>query len=52
MGFGCWLHFHKAMQHEAQHLVKVIGVALPRADVPYNVSAKVDAKFAAMVKDL
>lgn len=37
---------------DGQHLAKVMGVALPSADVPYNVSAKVDAKFAAMVKDL
>ena len=33
-------------------LAQRMGVALPPAAVPYNVSAKVDAKFAALVKDL
>lgn len=37
---------------DGQHLAKVMGVTLPGADVPYNVSAKVDPKWAAMVKDL
>ncbi|CAM8626784.1 hypothetical protein MCEMSHM24_02693 [Comamonadaceae bacterium] len=33
-------------------LAKRMGIALPPAAVPYNVSAKVDAKYAALVKDL
>lgn len=33
-------------------VAKVLGVELPPAQVPYNVSAKVDAKLAALVKDL
>lgn len=32
-------------------LAKRMGIALPDADVPYNVSAKPDAKLAAMVLD-
>ena len=33
-------------------LAKRMGIELPPAAVPYNISAKVDAKYAAMVKDL
>lgn len=33
-------------------LAKHMGIELPAAAVPYNVSAKVDAKYAALVKDL
>jgi hypothetical protein len=33
-------------------LAKRMGIELPAAQVPYNVSAKVDAKYAALVKDL
>lgn len=33
-------------------LAKRMGITLPPADVPYNVSTKVDAKYAALVKDL
>lgn len=33
-------------------VAKVLGIELPPAQVPYNVSAKVDAKYAALVKDL
>lgn len=36
---------------DGQLLAKRMGVALPKVDVPYNVSAKVDAKYAAMVGD-
>lgn len=34
---------------DGELLAKRMGIALPDADVPYNVSAKPDAKFAAMV---
>lgn len=37
---------------DGQLLAKRMGIELPPADVPYNVSAKVDAKYAALVKDL
>ena len=33
-------------------VAKVLGIELPPAQVPYNVSAKVDAKYAALVRDL
>lgn len=33
-------------------VAKRLGIALPPAAVPYNISAKVDAKYAALVKDL
>ncbi|MBL8387001.1 MAG: hypothetical protein JNK17_02070 [Hydrogenophaga sp.] len=33
-------------------VAKVLGITLPPAEVPYNVSTKVDAKYAALVKDL
>jgi hypothetical protein len=33
-------------------LAKRMGITLPPAQVPYNVSAKVDSKYAALVKDL
>lgn len=33
-------------------VAKRLGITLPPAQVPYNVSAKVDAKYAALVKDL
>lgn len=33
-------------------LAKRMGITLPPAQVPYNVSAKVDPKYAALVKDL
>jgi len=33
-------------------LAKRMGIELPPAQVPYNVSAKVDAKYAALVRDL
>lgn len=33
-------------------LAQRMGIKLPPADVPYNVSAKVDPKYAALVKDL
>lgn len=33
-------------------LAKRMGIALPPAAVPYNISAKVDAKYASLVKDL
>ena len=33
-------------------LAQRMGIELPPAAVPYNTSAKVDAKFAALVKDL
>lgn len=33
-------------------VAKVLGITLPPADVPYNTSAKVDKKLAALVKDL
>lgn len=33
-------------------LAKRMGIELPPAAVPYNVSAKVDAKYAALVRDL
>lgn len=33
-------------------LAKRMGIVLPPAAVPYNVSAKVDAKYAALVRDL
>lgn len=33
-------------------LAKRLGIELPPASVPYNVSAKVDAKYAALVRDL
>lgn len=33
-------------------LAKKMGIELPSAAVPYNVSAKVDAKYAALVRDL
>lgn len=33
-------------------LAKRMGIDLPPAAVPYNVSAKVDAKYAALVRDL
>lgn len=33
-------------------LAKRMGITLPPAAVPYNVSAKVDAKYAALVRDL
>ncbi len=33
-------------------LAKRMGITLPPAQVPYNVSAKVDQKYAALVKDL
>lgn len=33
-------------------LAKRMGITLPPAQVPYNISAKVDAKYAALVKDL
>lgn len=34
---------------DGELLAKRMGIALPAADVPYNVSARPDAKFAAMV---
>lgn len=33
-------------------VAKRLGITLPPAQVPYNISAKVDAKYAALVKDL
>ncbi len=33
-------------------VAKRLGITLPAAAVPYNISAKVDAKYAALVKDL
>lgn len=33
-------------------VAKRLGITLPPAAVPYNISAKVDAKYAALVKDL
>lgn len=33
-------------------LAQRMGITLPAAQVPYNISAKVDAKYAALVKDL
>lgn len=33
-------------------LAKRMGIILPPAAVPYNISAKVDAKYAALVRDL
>lgn len=33
-------------------VAKVLGIELPPANVPYNVSARIDAKYAALVKDL
>lgn len=37
---------------DGQLLAQRMGIDLPPAAVPYNVSAKVDAKYAALVKDL
>ncbi|MBU0749142.1 MAG: hypothetical protein KKG67_20360 [Gammaproteobacteria bacterium] len=37
---------------DGQLLAQRMGIELPPAAVPYNVSAKVDAKYAALVKDL
>lgn len=47
----------KLLQHGDKYidgalLAKRMGITLPVAEVPYNVSAKVDKKFAALVKDL
>ena len=47
----------KLIQHgdkyiDGQLLAKRMGIELPPAAVPYNISAKVDAKYAALVKDL
>ena len=47
----------KLLQHGDKYidgalLAKRMGITLPVAEVPYNVSAKVDAKFAALVRDL
>ena len=52
-----WLEAVKLLQHgdkyiDGQLLARRMGVTLPAAEVPYNVSAKVDPKFAALVKDL
>lgn len=47
----------KLLQHGDKYidgalLAKRMGITLPAAAVPYNISAKVDAKFAALVRDL
>lgn len=47
----------KLIQHgdkyiDGQVLARRMGIELPAAEVPYNVSARVDAKYAALVKDL
>ena len=47
----------KLLQHgdkylDGRLLAQRMGIELPPASVPYNTSAKVDAKFAALVKDL
>lgn len=47
----------KLIQHgdkyiDGQLLAKRMGIELPPAAVPYNTSARVDAKYAALVKDL
>ncbi|OGA98131.1 MAG: hypothetical protein A3E79_11785 [Burkholderiales bacterium RIFCSPHIGHO2_12_FULL_61_11] len=47
----------KLLQHGDKYidgalLAKRMGIELPPAAVPYNISAKVDAKYAALVKDL
>ena len=47
----------KLLQHgdkylDGRLLAQRMGIELPPAAVPYNTSAKVDAKFAALVKDL
>lgn len=47
----------KLIQHGDKYidgalLAKRMGITLPPAAVPYNISAKVDAKYAALVKDL
>ena len=47
----------KLLQHgdkylDGRLLAQRMGIELPPAAVPYNVSAKVDAKYAALVKDL
>lgn len=52
-----WLEAVKLLQHgdkyiDGQLLAQRMGVTLPAAEVPYNVSAKVDKTLAAMVKDL
>lgn len=52
-----WLAAVKLLQQgdkyiDGQLLAKRMGVELPSAEVPYNVSAKVDKTLAAMVKDL
>lgn len=52
-----WLAAVKLLQHgdkyiDGQLLAQRMGVVLPDAAVPYNVSAKVDKTLAAMVRDL
>lgn len=47
----------KLLQHGDKYLdgmllAKRMGIELPPANVPYNISAKVDAKYAALVRDL
>lgn len=47
----------KLLQHgdkyiDGRLLAQRMGVTLPAADVPYNPTPRVDAKFAALVKDL
>lgn len=47
----------KLIQHgdkyiDGQLLAQRMGIELPPAAVPYNTSARVDAKYAALVKDL
>lgn len=52
-----FLEVTKLLKHGDKYIdgalvAKVLGITLPPAQVPYNVSAKVDAKYAALVKDL
>jgi hypothetical protein len=47
----------KLLQHGDKYidgalLAKRMGITLPPAQVPYNISAKVDAKYAALVRDI
>lgn len=52
-----FLRESKLLQHGDKYLdgallAKRMGIELPPANVPYNISAKVDAKYAALVKDV
>ncbi len=52
-----WLEATQLLKHGDKYIdgalvAKVMGIELPPASVPYNISAKVDKKYAALVKDL